>query len=165
MNRLEIACHDTKASCAGCVLRAWLIAVIPSLLYFFALVYLGIDSLRPPARAFDATFVAYSILVAPLLETGLMIPLASLLKLMMPRQGRIRIVLLAAVCALAHKIGGGWEQVIASLWPFLIYSATLTTWLNRSSRAAFVLTALVHALYNATFFAVGALGVLLTVPT
>jgi len=46
----------------------------------------------------------------------------------------------------------------------LIYSVTLTTWLKRSSGTAFVLTALVHALYNATFFAVGALGAILTVP-
>ena len=62
------------------------------------------------------------------------------------------------VCALAHLFGGGWRQVIASFWPFLIYSATLMTWLKRSGRDAFVLTAFVHALYNATFFSVGAIG-------
>jgi hypothetical protein len=80
------------------------------------------------------------------------------------RHERIRIVLLAATCALAHKFGGSWQQVFASAWPFLIYSVTLTAWLKQSGRAAFVLTALVHALYNATFFAVGALGFLLTAP-
>ena len=140
------------------MLRAWLIAVVPSLLYFFVLVSVGADSLRPPERALDATFAGYSILAAPLLETALMFPLASLLTLMIPRQPRVQIVLLAVTCALAHLFGGGWRQVIASFWPFLIYSAALTTWLKRSGRDAFVITACVHALYNATFFGVGAIG-------
>ena len=138
MNPLELS-YDTKVSRARYALRAWLIAVIPALLYFFALVFIGADSLRPPARTLDAAYAGYSILVAPLLETALMFPFASLIKLLIPRHGRVQIVLLAAICALAHKIGGGWQQVFASLWPFLIYSVTLTTWLKRSSRAAFVL--------------------------
>jgi len=163
MNPLEIP-YDTKASPAGYALRAWLVAVIPSLLYFFALVSVGTDSLRPPARTLDTTDAGYSILVAPLLETALMFPLASLLTLIVPKKERVRVVLLAAICALAHKIGGGWQQVIASSWPFLIYSVTLTAWLKRSNSGAFALTALVHALYNATFFGVGAIGAFLTVP-
>ena len=154
----------TNASRTAYVLRAWLVAVVPSLLYFFALVFIRADSLRPPAGALDATFAGYSILAAPLLETALMFPLASLLTLMIPRQTRLQIVLLAVICALAHKFGGGWQQVIASFWPFLIYSATLTTWLKHSGRDAFVLTAFVHALYNATFFVVGALGNFMAVP-
>jgi hypothetical protein len=162
MNPLAVS-RDTTTSRAAYTLRAWLIAAVPSLLYFLALVHIGVDSLRPPARAFDAAHAGYSILVAPLLETALMFPLAFLLAPMIPRQG-IRIVLLAAICALAHRIGGGWEQVFASFWPFLIYSVTLTEWLKRSKGAAFVLTALVHALYNATFFGVGVLGAFLTVP-
>ena len=154
----------TDASRTGYVLRAWLVAAVPSLLYFLALVLVGADSLRPPAGTLDAAFAAYSILAAPLLETALMFPLGSLLELVIPRQTRIRIVLLAVICALAHKFGGGWQQVVASFWPFLVYSATLTTWLKRSGRDAFVLTACVHALYNATFFGVGVLGSLAAAP-
>lgn len=154
----------TNASRTGYVLRAWLVAVVPSLLYFFALVSIGADSLHPSAGTFDATFAGYSILAAPILETALMLPLASLLTLVIPRQARVRIVLLATFCALAHLFGGGWRQMIAAFWPFLIYSATLTTWLKRSGRDAFVLTAFVHALYNATFFAVGAIGDYLAAP-
>ena len=148
----------TNASRTAYALRAWLVAVVPSLLYFFVLVSIGADSLRPPAGGLDPTFAGYSILAAPLLETALMFPLASLLTRIIPRQPRVQIVLLAMVCALAHLFGGGWRQVIASFWPFLIYSATLMTWLKRSGRDAFVLTAFVHALYNATFFSVGAIG-------
>ncbi len=163
MNQLEIP-NDPRAGWAVYALRAWLFAVIPSLIYFFALVFIGVDSLRPPARALDITFASYSILAAPLLETALMYPLASLLTLIIPHKERVRVVLLAAICALAHKIGGGWEQVIASSWPFLIYSVTLTAWLKRSKSAAFALAALVHALYNATFFVVGVIGAFLTFP-
>ena len=148
----------------GYVLRAWLVAVVPSLLYFIALVSIGADSLRPPGGTLDATYAGYSILAAPLLETALMLPLASLLTFIVPRQPRVQIVLLAMICALAHLFGGGWRQVIASFWPFLIYSATLTTWLKRSGRDAFVLTAFVHALYNATFCGVGAIGNYIAAP-
>ena len=156
--------RGTNASRAGCALRAWLVAVVPSLLYFFALVALGADSLRPPVGALDAKFAAYSILIAPLLETALMFPMASLLALLIPRHRRVQIALLAIICAFAHKFGGSWQQVFASFWPFLIYSAMLTTWLKHSPRDAFGLTALVHALYNGTFFGVGALGAMLAGP-
>ena len=156
--------RQVKCSAASYALRAWLFAVVPSLLYFLALVCIGTESLRPPAGSLDTTFAAYSILGAPLLETALMVPMASLLGLLIPRHGRLQIVLLASICALAHRIGGSWQQVVASFWPFLIYSVTLFTWAKRSTKTAFVLTALVHALYNATFFAVGVLGVLLPAP-
>jgi hypothetical protein len=155
------AVHTGRAEYA---LRAWLIAAVPSLLCFLALVYIGAESWRPPARSLDIIVIGYSILAAPLLETALMLPLAFLFKLIIPRQERVRIILLAAICALAHKFGGGWPQVLASFWPFLIYSVTLTAWLERSQKDAFVLTAIVHALYNATFFGVGALGALVTAP-
>lgn len=153
---------NTQGRPAAYVWRAWLVATIPALLFFLVLVAIGVDTLRP--RALDVALAGYSVLIAPLLETALMLALALLLELMIPRRERIRILLLAATCALAHRFGGSWQQVIASAWPFLVYSATLTAWLKRSSRDAFVLTALVHSLYNATFFAVGALGFFLTAP-
>jgi hypothetical protein len=163
MDTPEIS-SNAKSGRARYALRAWLIAVIPSLFYFLARVHVGADSLRPPAPALDVTIAGYSILMAPLLETALMFPLASLLEMVIPRQERVRIALLAVICALVHRIGGGWQQVFASFWPFLIYSVTLTTWVKRSRRDAFVVTAFVHALYNASFFGVGVVGVLLTAP-
>ena len=77
---------------------------------------------------------------------------------------RVQIVLLVAICALARKFGGSWREVFARLWPFLIYSAMLSICLEHSPREAFGLTALVHALYNATFFCVCALGTLMAGP-
>ena len=159
MNPLDISL-DATASRAVWVLRAWLIAVFPSLLYFLALAGIGANAFQPPGRAFDVAFAGYSILAAPLLETALMLALARLLELLIPQRHRVRIVLLATICALAHRIGGGWHQVLASAWPFLVYSVVLNAWLPRSNRVAFVLTALVHSLYNATLFLVGALSLL-----
>ena len=158
MHKDPFEASGTNPGRTAYALRAWLVAAVPSLLYFFALVSIGTDSLRTPTGALDATFAGYSILAAPVLETALMFPVASLLALIIPRRPRARIVLLAMVCAVAHLFGGGWRQVIASFWPFLVYSATLTTWLKRSGRDAFVLTAFVHALYNATFISVGVIG-------
>lgn len=154
-----LVAHD----CKSCRIRfaAGVVAVLPSLVYFLVLVSIGVESLQLPAGAMRATSALYSILASPLLETALMLPVAFLLKRLIPSKERVRIVLLAAIFAFAHKFGGGWRQVIASSWPFLIYSVTLTTWLKRSGREAFVVTALVHALYNATFFGIGALGALM----
>jgi len=154
---------DTNAGRARYVLGAWLIAVVPSLLYFLVLICVGADTLRP-TRALDAVHAAYSVLAAPVLETALMFPVAFVLARMIPRQPWVRIILLAALGTLAHRIGGSWEQAFAGFWPFLVYSVTLNAWLRRSKKAAFALTSLVHALYNATFFGIGALGILITDP-
>lgn len=156
MKPLDIS-PDATASRTAWVLRAWLVAVVPSFLYLLALAGTGAN---PPGRTLDVAFAGYSILAAPLLETALMLALARLLELLIPRRRRVRIVLLAGLCAAAHGIGGGWQQVLASFWPFLIYSVVLVAWLARSALAAFVLTALVHSLYNATLFLAGVLMVL-----
>ena len=149
---------------AGYALRVWLVAVVPSLIYFFTLVSIGADSLQPPAGTLDAAVAGYSILVSPILETALMLLLAYLLELLVPRSEWMRIIVLATTFALAHGYDGGWRQVIATVWPSLVYSVTLIRGLKQSTRVAFVLTAAVHALYNLTFFAVGVLGAFIAGP-
>jgi hypothetical protein len=154
--------RDTDVGRARYALRAWLIAVVPSLLLFFALVALGAASLRPPAQPSDALAIGYSVLLAPVIETALMLVLAWPLNRALRGHEGLRIVVLAVACALAHSPGGGWRQAVNALWPFLVYAATLVNWLKRSNRDAFAVTAIVHGLYNATFFAVGALGALVS---
>jgi hypothetical protein len=139
-------------------LRAWLVAVVPSLLLFLVQVVAGLASLRPPANVPTGLGWGYSVLVAPVVETALMLPLAWLLDRAMPRHEGLRIVALAVTCALAHKPGGDWRQVVNALWPFLVYAATLTAWRKRSNGDALAVTAAVHALYNASFFPAGTLG-------
>jgi len=149
--------RDTGVGRVRYALRAWLVAVVPSLLLFLVQVVAGIASLRPPANVPIGLGWGYSVLLAPIVETALMLPLAWLLDRATPRHEGLRIVALAVACALAHKLGGNWRQVVNALWPFLVYAATLIAWRKRSSADALAVTAIVHALYNASFFAVGML--------
>jgi hypothetical protein len=152
--------RDTGVGRVRYALRAWLVAVVPSLLLFLAQVAAGIASLRPPANVPAGLGWGYSVLVAPIVETALMLPLAWFLDRAMPRHEGLRIVALAVACALAHKLGGNWRQVVNALWPFLVYATTLVAWRKRSSGDALAVTSVVHALYNASFFAAGMLGAL-----
>jgi hypothetical protein len=147
---------------AGFVLRASLAAIAPSLVVFGALVALGIETLRAPPGTLDPALVAYSVLLAPAIETAVMLALAAVLARLVPRHGGLQIVVVAVSGALAHRIGGDWRQVMYSTWPMLVYATCVVLWMRRSSIDAFVVTTIVHALYNAAFFAVGILGVLAT---
>jgi hypothetical protein len=145
---------------ARSVLRVSILAIVPSLLVFGVLVALGIDTLRAPTSAVDPAFIAYSVLMAPAIETAIMLALAALLGRLIPEHGALQIALVAFVTALAHGIAGDWRQVADTAWPILVYATSLVLWLRRSATNAFIVTTIVHALYNAAFFAVGILGLL-----
>ena len=150
-----LAANNGRARSA---LRASILAIVPSLLVFGVLVALGIDTLRAPAGTLDPAFIAYSVLLAPAIETAIMLALAALLARMVPEHVALQIALVAFVTALAHRIEGDWRQVVDTAWPILVYATSLVLWLRRSARDAFIVTTIVHALYNAAFFAVGILG-------
>jgi len=143
-------------------LLASLLAIAPSLLMFGVLVVLGIESLRPPTGTLKPAFIAYSVLLAPVIETAVMLALAAVLARLVPRRVALQIALVAIVTALAHGIGGDWRQVVNTTWPILVYATSLVLWLRRSAGDAFIVTTIVHALYNMAFFAVGILGTLAT---
>lgn len=151
------ALTDIDAGPARYVLRAWLIATLPSLALFGARVALGSASLSLPAVGDPVALAAYSILVAPFVETALMFPVALLLGLLPGSSDWPRVLALAALAALAHGFGGSAWQVAAAFWPFVVYSAALFAWRRRSNRDALMVTSAIHALYNATFFLVGGL--------
>ncbi len=140
------------------LMRASLLAIVPSLLLFGVLIAVRIDTLRAPPNAFDPAFVAYSLLVAPAIETAVMLALAAVLARLAPRHTTLQILLVACVAALAHGIGGDWRRVGDTTWPILVYSASLVLWFRRSAWDAYILTTILHALYNAAFFVVGILG-------
>lgn len=142
---------DIDVGWARYVVRAWVIAVVPSLALFGIRVAMGSASLRLPDGAINLPFAAYSIMGAPLLETALMVPLAWWLARTVSGMGW-RCFTLAAIAACAHLVGGGWWNAAITFWPFVIYSAALFAWRRRSLRAAYRVTTLIHALYNATFF-------------
>jgi hypothetical protein len=150
-----LAANNGRARSA---LRASILAIVPSLLVFGVLVALGIDTLRAPTGTLDPAFIAYSVLLAPAIETAIMLALAALLARLVPEHVALQIALVAFVTALAHRIEGDWRQVVDTAWPILVYATSLVLWLRRSARDAFIVTTIVHALYNAAFFAVGILG-------
>jgi hypothetical protein len=140
------------------VLRASLLAIAPSLLVFGALVAMGLDTLRTSTGALDVAFMFYSVLLAPAIETAVMLSLAAVLARLLPNHVALQIVLTTLVAAIAHKIGGNWRQVLYTIWPLFVYAISIVLWLQRSARDAFIVTTIVHVLYNLTFFAVGILG-------
>lgn len=144
---------DVQVGGVRYALRAWMLALVPSLAVYLARVALGAVSPVPQHGTLDLRFVAYSILIAPVVETALMLPLAWLVVRVIPDRKGAQIVALATSLALAHAVGGGWAQAVNVFWPFLVYSAALLAWWPRSRKGAFALTAVAHALYNATFFA------------
>jgi hypothetical protein len=131
-----------------------LIAVVPALALFLARVASGAASLAPPPGTFDLRLAGYSIIVAPVIETAFMAAIAWLLARAIPGRRGLRVATLGTLFAVAHGIGGGWVQAIVVIWPSLVYSAILVAWWSRSRHAAFALTAVVHALYNSTFFSI-----------
>jgi hypothetical protein len=140
------------------VVRAWSIAVVPSLVLFGARVALGDASLRPPPVPNAAALVAYSIVAAPLIETALMVPLALALRALPIGSDWARAGLLAALAALAHGFGGSAWQVVNAFWPSFVYSIAMFAWARRSVFDAFLVATLVHMLYNATIVSVGIAG-------
>lgn len=137
------------------VLRAWLIAVLPSLALFGARVLAGNASLGGPAGPGAVGFAAYSILAAPVIETAAMLPLALALRHLAGASDWPRVLALAILAALAHAFTGTAWAGVSAFWPFVVYSAALFAWLRRAWGEAFVVVAAIHMLYNATIFAVG----------
>ncbi len=146
---------DPQASKAPYILTAWLTALLPSLAFFALRVLAGRADLAVKPGPGVATFAAYSILAAPLLETAVMLPIAAALRQIPTQSNLPRIAILAALAAAAHALQGGAWAAAGAFWPFLVYAACLFAWWPRSLRDAFLVTAAVHALYNAAFLAIG----------
>jgi hypothetical protein len=149
---------DVNKGRARFTLLASLLAIVPSLLMFGVLVALGVDTLRAPTGTLNPGFIAYSVLLAPVIETAVMLALAAVLARLVPKHAAFQIALVAFVTALAHRIGGDWRQAVNTIWPILVYATSLVLWLRRSASDAFIVTSIVHAVYNVAFFAVGILG-------
>jgi hypothetical protein len=145
---------DTDVGLGRYVLRAWLLAFLPALLLFGVRVGLGEVPLVPD-EAFAWSFAAYSVFVAPAVETALMLAFAWLLARTLPGRPTAHVVMLAAAFALLHVPGGGVAQAIGVAWPFIVYSAVMVAWRARSPQIAFLITTAVHAGYNAAFLAAG----------
>ena len=127
------------------LLKAWLLALLPSLVIAGAVGAVG----GPPEGALAAPpplFLLLSVLVAPLAETLLMIlPLLVLQRL----AGSGPAVVLNAL------LWGGVHSLVEPLWglvvwwPFLILSVALLVWRERSLGASIAVVTGIHTLQNA----------------
>lgn len=156
MNRLR-SVSGAAAGRARYVAFAWLVALVPSLAVFALRVALGGASPTLPPVADLAGFAFYSIVVAPLVETALLIPFALALLRLPVASDWPRIVALAALAALAHGFGGSAWQVALAFWPFVVYAAALYAWRTRSLADAYLVTVAIHMLFNGAIFAAGVL--------
>jgi len=145
---------DAGARPAWTVLAAWLAALVPSLALFAMRVALGEATL--PREPPPWPFAAYSIAIAPLAESALMLGFAWLLDRALPGRDTVHVATTAIVFALLHVPGGGLVQGIAVAWPFVVYAIVLVVRRRRSPLQAFAVASAAHALYNATFVVLGA---------
>lgn len=156
MNPLRLLA-STAAGRLRYVAMAWWLALAPSLALFALRVAFDGASLTPPPLPDPAGFAFYSIVVAPLVETAVMIPLALALLHLPFGSDWPRAVLLAALAALAHGFGGSAWQVALAFWPFVVYAAALYAWRVRSLGDSYLVTAAIHMLFNGAMFAAGVL--------
>ena len=157
------ALSDTEAGSVSYVIRAWLVALVPSLALFAVRVALGNAVWIAPLPPGAAAFAGYSVAVAPFLETALMLPLALALRSLRVASDGPRVLALAALAAMAHGFGGSAWAVAGAFWPFVVYSAALFAGLRRSPIQAYLVTTAIHMLYNGAFVLVGVAGSLLAV--
>ena len=145
---------DTRQHWVAYLLKAWLLAFLPS-------VALGaiVTTLAPaaPAPEFGGTGPGIYLLVvlfAPAAETLLLVPPLLLLRRLFGDSAAL------AGSALLWALLHSWAAPIWGFvvwWPFLVFSAIVLAWRQRSLAAGILIAAAVHALQNA----VAGLGLLL----
>jgi riboflavin transporter FmnP len=138
------------------VVRAWLVGTLPSL-FILPIMVAIVERFRPvELPEFDDTRLnmIFAVLVAPILETLLMLAVWYGLRRLIGGAQPLRIALLAAVFALSHYWAGGWWHVVGVAWLALVLSTALTVWSDKRVRDGFVIAAAVHAMANITVLVV-----------
>ena len=134
--------------------KAWLLALLPSLA-LAGLINLAAPSAGTPDFPVGGTiFLVLVLIVAPLVETLLMIPpLWAFARIAGPGAAAIGSALLwAALHSLAVPL---WGLVV--WWPFLILSVVLLTWWRRGLGRALLMVAGIHAMQNGASLALASL--------
>ena len=149
---------DTGVHPLRYVLRAWPLALAPTLAFAFFLsalfqlfgldLFLGEDPLAPLRAVSKGMFLLQVVLFAPLAETLLMAPLLALLMRLWRGRRLPAALSSAAVWAFLHSLSALlWGLCI--FWSFLVFSTAWLAWRPRSFGHAFFVTAGIHALQNA----------------
>jgi hypothetical protein len=150
---------DASGSRLRYVIIAWPIATLPTLLLAPLLIKakVALNLALPHPTHWTSTLAVTVVVVAPLVETGLMLLAYYLLGFVIRRSRILRALVLAALAAVAH-VGsfGGWLHVVGVAWLFVVLSIALAAWVERRAWSAFVVVSSVHLLHNAVVFALGA---------
>jgi membrane protease YdiL (CAAX protease family) len=129
------------------LLKAWLLALVPSFL-LSGLVSLLARRAEPPDVPVEGSVSLLLLIVAgPFLETLIMVvPLLGLNRLF---GFGAAVVLSALMWAGAHSLAAPiWGLVV--WWPFLIFSIALLTWRERGLWTAIAMVTVIHGLQNGT---------------
>jgi hypothetical protein len=109
-----------------------------------------VKSTRPPTSA--AQMLVGNLVVAPLLETLIMIPLTFSLMAMV-KSPRSVALLSGAIWSIPHYLVAG-PLGLATAWSFTVLTLCYMSWLTRSLGSAYWYTAGSHALYNTPLTAI-----------
>ena len=155
MNPFRALLHASGSRTRYAVL-AWLVGTLPSL-FILPIIVAIVERFRPvELPEFDDTRLnmIFAVLVAPILETLLMLAVWYGLRRLIGGAQPLRIALLAGVFALSHYWAGGWWHVVGVAWLALVLSTALSVWSDRRVRDGFVIAAAVHAMANITVLVV-----------
>lgn len=129
------------------LIKAWLLALLPSLALSAIITALAPTAETPPISVEQPSMLLMVVIGAPFLETLI---LAAML-LFLNRIGGPRIAAIgsALLWALAHSYAAPtWGLIV--WWPFLIMSVALLTWRERGLVPAILIVTAIHALQNGT---------------
>jgi len=149
---------DVSGSRFRYVMTAWLIGTVPTIMLMpFLYAAKATFHIQLPRVEMNYGFAIAALIVAPLIETGLMLLTYYALGLLIWRSRVLRSLVLAALAAWAHLISGGWLHVAGVLWLFVVLSFALSAWTERRARDAFIVVTSIHFLHNAAALALAGL--------
>lgn len=127
------------------LLKAWIMAIVPSMAFAGALHLLVPDAQAPDVSSHTPVLFALLVLIAPFIETLIM---AAVLALCVRIFGPNKAVLASAgLWGVLHSLSAPtWGLVI--WWPFLIFSIVYLTWRPHGYWVAIGMAASVHGLQN-----------------
>jgi hypothetical protein len=127
---------------------AWVMATVPALMVAFVLDCIGA---RSPHSAINSElerwlFYITAILLAPVIETLMMIPVFGVLRFFTQRMGWL--CFWSATAWAAYHGVFSWTWGLTVFWIFFVLSFAFLTWEPRGKKWAFLVTALIHSLNN-----------------
>ena len=139
-------------SAAAYLLRSWPIAMVPGVLLVVAVSLIARLAGHPLREVQEARIgFFYLVVLGPILETLMMVPILWLLRRMFSSP-LTAAILSATLWAVLHATDSP-AKGINALWAFFVLSSAFLGWRERSLLAAFWVTCSLHALNNLTVWA------------